>query len=307
MVVHLTPAMILIGKQSIFGIGSLVIKSGTIPDRSIPPMVAFISGLIMLLQTGCLIALACSRVGISFASPAVTSRSLLPYPDPTLRLEDMWVLNLTFRLSYSHHLSVSGLEFGRWAISPDRDTVQRPMACGPTRKCSCVLHAGSLTVTWFPRYDACDVGTLPNQTWVNGTGPAAALNSTASKAKYNYSLSYLSGQRLSYAISVRLAVLQLNPFFFCFPSSSACTCPGEDHPGPSPNTGRGAPEIDVFEAEHNKQGSGGVISQSAQFAPFTSDYTFLNDTDDEWKVYNPSISHANDYKYVLHSQIQLYH
>jgi hypothetical protein len=69
-----------------------------------------------------------------------------------------------------------------------------------------------LRVTWFSRYDACDVGTLPNQTWVNGTGPAAALNSPASRAKYNYSLSYLSGQRLSYAISLRLAVLHLNPF-----------------------------------------------------------------------------------------------
>ena len=50
-------------EQSILGIGTLVIKSGTIPVRSIPPMVAITSGLIILLLTGYLIALVCSRVG----------------------------------------------------------------------------------------------------------------------------------------------------------------------------------------------------------------------------------------------------
>lgn len=30
--------------------------------------------------------------------------------------------------------------------------------------------------TWPYTYDSCDVGTLPNQTWTNGTGPLAALN-----------------------------------------------------------------------------------------------------------------------------------
>jgi len=41
-----------------------------------------------------------------------------------------------------------------------------------------------------------------------------------------------------------------------------------------------------------------VISQSAQFAPFSHDYVYLNDTEDEWKVYDPSITYANNYKYV---------
>lgn len=54
----------------------------------------------------------------------------------------------------------------------------------------------------------------------------------------------------------------------------------------------------MLEAEHNKQGDGGVISQSAQFAPFSHDYTYLNDTQQEWYVYNPSISRPNNYKYV---------
>ncbi|KAI0300491.1 beta-glucan synthesis-associated [Multifurca ochricompacta] len=121
--------------------------------------------------------------------------------------------------------------------------------------------------TWPYTYDSCDVGTFPNQTNPDGLGPLAALHSDVSQAKYDFKLSYLTGQKLS-----------------------ACTCPGEDHPGPDVSKGRGAPEIDVLEAEHNKQGTGGVISQSAQFAPFSHDYVYLNDTEQEWWVYNSSIS-----------------
>jgi len=126
---------------------------------------------------------------------------------------------------------------------------------------------------WPYSYDSCDVGTFPNQTDADGLGPAAAIYSNASQAKYDNKLSYLSGQKLS-----------------------ACTCPGEDHPGPSYNKGRGAPEIDVLEAEHNKQGTGGVVSQSAQFAPFSHDYVFANDTTDEWEVFDTSISRPNTYR-----------
>jgi hypothetical protein len=75
----------------------------------------------------------------------------------------------------------------------------------------------------------------------------------------------------------------------------SCTCPGEDHPGPSVNVGRGAPEIDILEVEHNKLGSGQVVSQSAQFAPFSHDYIYLNDTQDEWSINTPDITHANSY------------
>ncbi|ORY07190.1 concanavalin A-like lectin/glucanase [Basidiobolus meristosporus CBS 931.73] len=48
-----------------------------------------------------------------------------------------------------------------------------------------------------------------------------------------------------------------------------CVCPGEDHP--NPGTGRGAPEIDVFEAAGvlNKNG---VVSLSDQIAPFDYKY-----------------------------------
>lgn len=126
---------------------------------------------------------------------------------------------------------------------------------------------------WPYSYDSCDVGTFPNQTEPDGSGPAAALQSNASKAKYNYELSWLSGQRLS-----------------------SCTCPGEDHPGPSVSVGRGAPEIDILEVEHNKVGSGQVVSQSGQFAPFTHDYVYLNDTQDEWFINTPDLTRANPYQ-----------
>ena len=78
----------------------------------------------------------------------------------------------------------------------------------------------------------------------------------------------------------------------------ACTCAGEDHPGPNNARGRGVPEIDILEVERNKTSDdalGQVVSQSAQFAPFTHDYTFITDTADDWTIYNPQITRENDY------------
>lgn len=79
---------------------------------------------------------------------------------------------------------------------------------------------------WPYSYDACDVGALPNQTNPEGTGPEAALEPAS---EWDASLSYLPGQKLS-----------------------ACTCKGEDHPGPwlddeDRYRGRAAPEIDIRE------------------------------------------------------------
>ncbi|TFK87206.1 glycoside hydrolase family 16 protein [Polyporus arcularius HHB13444] len=129
--------------------------------------------------------------------------------------------------------------------------------------------------TWPYSYDSCDVGTFPNQTLRDRSGPLAALHSDASRAKYNNELSWLPGQRLS-----------------------ACTCPGSEHPGPDVSKGRGVPEIDILEAEKNKTdgGVGQVASQSAQFAPFTHDYLYNNATTDQWNVFDPSISRPNDYR-----------
>ena len=77
----------------------------------------------------------------------------------------------------------------------------------------------------------------------------------------------------------------------------SCTCPDEEHPGPFPNKGRGAPEIDVFEGERNKTGApGGIVSQSAQFAPFTHDYLFDNSTSDKYTIYNHNTTVPNNYR-----------
>ncbi len=103
--------------------------------------------------------------------------------------------------------------------------------------CQIPFYAG--TGTWPYTYAACDVGTLPNQTQ-NGQ-PALG------------GLSYLPGQRLS-----------------------ACTCPGTDHPGPSVSVGRGAPEIDVLEAQIDVPLTKGQVSQSVQVAPFNIGYQFNN-------------------------------
>ncbi|KAI5115630.1 hypothetical protein M0805_000612 [Coniferiporia weirii] len=126
--------------------------------------------------------------------------------------------------------------------------------------------------TWPYTYNSCDVGTFPNQTYANLSGPAAALNTDQGRSKYNFELSWLTGQR-----------------------ASACTCSGEDHPGPSVNQGRGAPEIDVLEAQKNKLGDGAKVSQSAQFAPFTHDYDYDNTTTDNFYIVNSDITQANTY------------
>ncbi|GLB41258.1 putative glycoside hydrolase family 16 protein [Lyophyllum shimeji] len=130
---------------------------------------------------------------------------------------------------------------------------------------------------WPYTYDSCDVGTFPNQTNKDRLGPAAALHSDQSRAEYNYELSWLSGQRLS-----------------------ACSCPDSDHPGPVHNNvykGRGAPEIDIIEAEKDKEtGIGHIVSQSAQFAPMTHDYLFGNSSEDSWVVYTPDVTRTNGYR-----------
>ncbi|KAJ3555502.1 hypothetical protein NP233_g12195 [Leucocoprinus birnbaumii] len=129
---------------------------------------------------------------------------------------------------------------------------------------------------WPYTYDSCDVGTFPNQTDPGGQSPPAALHSDASRSKYNFELSWLSGQRLS-----------------------SCSCPNSDHPGPVVNgryRGRGAPEIDIFEAEKDKDNAEGqVVSQSAQFAPFSHDYVYGNSTPDQFTIYNPALTRANSY------------
>ncbi|KAJ7120738.1 beta-glucan synthesis-associated protein-domain-containing protein [Mycena crocata] len=130
----------------------------------------------------------------------------------------------------------------------------------------------SLEGMWPYTYDACDVGTLPNQTTVEGLPVAATINGDEAA---DGALSYLPGQRLS-----------------------RCTCPGESHPGPIHSTdgsyvGRAAPEIDIFEAQVSPT-AGGHVSQSAQWAPFNNEYKWFN-TSDTLSIPDPTRSELNSY------------
>ncbi|KAG8218548.1 glycoside hydrolase family 16 protein [Butyriboletus roseoflavus] len=129
----------------------------------------------------------------------------------------------------------------------------------------------SISAQWPYTYDACDIGTVANQT-INGQPVAATEGGDSGKGGV---LSYLPGQRLS-----------------------RCTCPGESHPGPKHSdgtfVGRAAPEIDVFEAQITGTPLVGQVSQSAQWAPFDAGYIWQNTSKNEI-IIDPSISTQNTY------------
>ncbi|EGO05193.1 glycoside hydrolase family 16 protein [Serpula lacrymans var. lacrymans S7.3] len=132
-----------------------------------------------------------------------------------------------------------------------------------------VGYGASTDGTWPYNYDACDVGTAPNQT--HDGKPLAALENGD---PYNGNvLSYLPGQRLS-----------------------RCTCPGESHPGPMHSdgtyVGRAAPEIDIFEAL--LLDGQGAVSQSGQWAPMNAEYDWFNTTGN-YVIPNPAITSQNTY------------
>ncbi|KIY45768.1 glycoside hydrolase family 16 protein [Fistulina hepatica ATCC 64428] len=137
-------------------------------------------------------------------------------------------------------------------------------------------YGASLDGMWPYTYDACDVGTVANQT-KNGEPYAATINGDKSHGDV---LSYLPGQRLS-----------------------RCTCTGDSHPGPvhSDGTyvGRAAPEIDVFEAQISKDV--GYVSQSCQWGPFNYEYAWFN-TSENLIIPNASISKLNTYTGGIYQQ-----
>ncbi|GAA5935488.1 SKN1/KRE6 family beta-glucan synthesis-associated protein [Sporobolomyces koalae] len=130
-------------------------------------------------------------------------------------------------------------------------------------------YGASVDGMWPYSYNHCDSGTLPNQTYPNGTTPAAAK--TSGDPGYGGELSWLVGQR-----------------------ASACTCPSDsaEHPGPNVKTGRGAPEIDILEGQIAPNGKQGSASQSMQIAPFNAGYAWKNSTPDTY-VWDESITSQN--------------
>ncbi|GAA5820003.1 hypothetical protein JCM11251_005442 [Rhodosporidiobolus azoricus] len=129
-------------------------------------------------------------------------------------------------------------------------------------------YGGSNHGVWPYSYNSCDVGTLPNQTYQDADGPRRpSAARTSGLRDYGGQLSYLAGQRFS-----------------------ACTCDGEDHPGPRTNIGRGAPEIDITEQQVDWRGTGST-SQSMQFAPMGAGYGWNRSS--EWTIFNDNITVQN--------------
>jgi len=124
---------------------------------------------------------------------------------------------------------------------------------------------------WPYSYDSCDVGTLYKQRFSNNT-PVAAYTTGGYENDFTGELSVLAGQR-----------------------TSACTCKGQPHPGPKNNVGRGAPEIDILEAQVDWRGYG-TGSQSIQIAPFDAYYNWDNRSSAGMELYNSSITLLNSWK-----------
>ncbi|KAL0576050.1 hypothetical protein V5O48_005931 [Marasmius crinis-equi] len=118
---------------------------------------------------------------------------------------------------------------------------------------------------WPYSYDTCDLGTFPHQTDRSGNPKEAETGGLGGGP-----LSLLPGQRLS-----------------------ACTCPGSDHPGPSTSTGRGAPEIDIIEAQIDTDRFVGEVSQSYQIAPYNMNYRIDRS---KATIYDTSITKYNTYE-----------
>jgi len=132
-------------------------------------------------------------------------------------------------------------------------------------------YGASVDGLWPYSYDSCDVGTLPGQVYPGTQTPLAAVQN--GDPEHNNVLSMLPGQRLS-----------------------ACTCPGESHPGPQRQdgsyVGRSSPEIDLFEAL--VAGNRGQVSQSAQWAPFNAQYAWQN-TSSNLYIADPTATQLNAY------------
>ncbi|EED81167.1 predicted protein [Postia placenta Mad-698-R] len=118
--------------------------------------------------------------------------------------------------------------------------------------------------------------------------PTSALNKTV-----QLDWDFIAGGVSPYILRCMAALRSSARSYQMIKSPLACTCAGEDHTGPNVSRDRGAPKIDILEAERNKTGQ--VVSQSVQFALFNSDYMFYAQGD-AWTVYSASRTRANGYR-----------
>lgn len=126
---------------------------------------------------------------------------------------------------------------------------------------------------WPYTYDACDVGTYPNQTDAQGNPKLVQTGGVGGTP-----LSFLPGQRLS-----------------------ACTCPNSDHPGPNTAVGRNAPEIDIYEAQYDVFNRVPDVSQSFQVAPYNYEYQF-NNASPATTIFDNNVTKLNSYKGGVYQQ-----
>lgn len=148
-------------------------------------------------------------------------------------------------------------------------------------------------------YNTCDIGTLPNQTYIDGSGPPAALNTSA-----GLPLSYQPGQRLSCVMPVRLYSSPCETDARAF--SQVVHVLGRQGRAPGPQRQRrprrardrhhrGVRDLPSrcswraflltfhwFASCSQTYWTGkklvGAVSQSAQYAPYDADYVIRNST-----------------------------
>jgi hypothetical protein len=187
-------------------------------------------------------------------------------------------------------IAYSGLVFGPWVTSGGLVTVRPLMDCGHIRRSHLLGPSPRLLISLEVQHVRCRNPPQPDPPRsfrppccpAYGCGKGSVQSRTV-VATWTATLVSLSGFSF------------LQKFHVSDYATRSCTCPGEDHP--NPGKGRGAPEIDVFEGERNKTGApGGIVSQSAQFAPFTADYLFDNSTSDKYTIFNRSTTVPNNYR-----------
>ncbi|CAD6888887.1 unnamed protein product [Tilletia caries] len=206
-----------------------------------------------------------------------------------IQMEEMEINNLNFRSgmlqSWNKFCFQGGyIEFN--AMQPGRpDTMGYWPGLWTMGNLGRPGYLGSTEGLWPYSYeDKCDAGVLPNQMWVNRTGPTATVEGTGLYSASDPNEGNGRGpKRLSGLGGMR------------FP---ACTCDGESHPGPNRKISRSAPEIDALEAQIQYRNGqfDSYASQSFQMAPFDVGYEwFKGGGGTPYHIYDEDVARINDY------------